>query len=51
MNKYNADLRVLVEQNNNGVVFTYKGHKYKIITGIMIQDLATKEYLMLGVDF
>lgn len=51
MNKYNADLRALLEQNNIGVVFTYKGHKYEIITGIMIQDLTTKEYLLLGLDF
>lgn len=48
---YNADLRYLVEINNAGVTFDYKGHRYLIITGMIIEDLKTGERLMLGIDF
>lgn len=50
-NKYNADIRAILEENNAGVVFTYKGHRYLIVSGMMIEDLATGERLMLGLDF
>lgn len=48
---YDAELRAILEKNNAGVKFTYKGHSYLILNGIFIRDLYTKEILMLGVDF
>lgn len=48
---YNADLREILEKNNAGVKFRYKGHEYMIITGIIIDDLTTGQRLMLGIDF
>lgn len=48
---YNADLREILEKNNAGVTFEYKGHRYIIITGLIIEDMMTGERLMLGVDF
>lgn len=48
---YNSDLREILEVNNAGVVFTYKGRRYKIINGMIIMDMTTGEFLMLRFDF
>lgn len=48
---YDAELRAILEKNNAGYTFTYKGHAYLILSGLFIRDLYTKEVLMLGVDF
>ena len=51
MTGYNADLRATMERETSGIKFKYKGHEYMIISGLIIQDLTTGDYLMLGVDF
>ena len=48
---YNADLRATMEREVSGIRFTYKGHKYEILSGIAIKDLTTGRILMQGIDF
>ena len=48
---YNADLREIMEREISGIKFTYKGHEYEIISGLVIKDLTTGRILMQGVDF
>lgn len=48
---YNPDLREKLEENNAGVTFTYKGHCYLIVSGLILEDLKTGEHLLLGIDF
>lgn len=48
---YNADLRATMEREVSGIRFTYKGHEYEILSGLVIKDLTTGRILMQGIDF